>query len=875
MRYISASLFRLRLLVAGLPGLLLLALLPGGVRAQSITVARADSLKGLLREGKPDTSRVQALFKLSDHYLRRTLDAEQNRDSALVLARRAGELSKQLSYPEGQEEAIFLAGKIYVRQGEYGLVRQLLARVSEVNRIRLLLELGKQQMRSTNTQKASRDSALVFFRRAEKRSARIRNQPWREESQALMGVAYLLEGDRVQSKAYFNKAIEARQKAGDKAGELNLWLRIATTTRCDDCREESSAWARALDLARQTGDKAREAVSLIGLGNISFIEGDLGRAEQLDHQALEIQRVIGYPAVNRVVHALAAESVYNPQSLYTNFSNAYFGLIDVSLDRKNFNQALLYLFAVIKDIERNALPEELAYPYFGLGNVYFDLGQFDKSLRYYQKSLAASHQKGEAVVNLMVIRRMTELMVKAGKAKEALEMLEDLMGQHLPLTDGNKVTVAVSFGNCYSALRQYHQAEKYYLEAIAWSKQSAYYFGQIFAMYHAGQFYVTTGQYPKARPLLKEILAYYAGKELAHEVWQAPLLQFKIDSAMGNYSAAIRHYQQYIALKDSIFNETKSQQIEQLGVQYETEKKEQDLRLKEQSIALLREQNKAQQNQRNALIGGTALLLALLGLGYNRYRLKQHSNRLLHTQQQVLQAQQGELHAQQQQISQKNQDLLKLLEEKERLLKEIHHRVKNNLQIVMSLLNSQADSLQDQAALSAIQESQHRVQAMALIHQKLYQNEGVARIPMRDYIEEVVAYLHESYCLSLPVHFCLEVEEIELDIALAVPLGLIINETITNAFKYAFPGSRPGRISLALHRLATARYELTVADDGVGLPEGYDPSRSRSLGMTLLHGFSAQLGGKLVITNRQGLTIRLVFEEEQFSPSYARAAHVP
>ncbi len=98
-----------------------------------------------------------------------------------------------------------------------------------------------------------------------------------------------------------------------------------------------------------------------------------------------------------------------------------------------------------------------------------------------------------------------------------------------------------------------------------------------------------------------------------------------------------------------------------------------------------------------------------------------------------------------------------------------------------------------------------------------------------------------------------------------MPLGLIINEVITNAFKYAFPEGRFGTLTLHLHRLAETTCQLTIADDGVGLPENYNPAQSRSLGMTLLQGFSEQLGGKLTITSRQGLTICLVFEEEQLS----------
>ncbi len=106
-------------------------------------------------------------------------------------------------------------------------------------------------------------------------------------------------------------------------------------------------------------------------------------------------------------------------------------------------------------------------------------------------------------------------------------------------------------------------------------------------------------------------------------------------------------------------------------------------------------------------------------------------------------------------------------------------------------------------------------------------------------------------------------------VTLAVPLGLIVNEAITNAFKYAFPGGRAGTVSLSLHQLGDHSYARTIADDGVGLPARYDPGQSRSLGMTLLHGFSDQLGGELTIACRQGLCILLLFEEEQFVKAYA------
>ncbi|MBD0259802.1 MAG: hypothetical protein ICV83_29135, partial [Cytophagales bacterium] len=263
------------------------------------------------------------------------------------------------------------------------------------------------------------------------------------------------------------------------------------------------------------------------------------------------------------------------------------------------------------------------------------------------------------------------------------------------------------------------------------------------------------------------------------------------------------------------------------------------------------------------------LLIIFITIIVRQFQTSKKQQRIIHKKNVSLQSLLGEkdalLHEKDRLLAEKEH----LLTEKERLLKEIHHRVKNNLQIVTSLLSTQADSLQDQAALSAIQESQHRVQAMALIHQKLYQAKGVARIDIGAYVEEVVAYLHECYRLFGAVHFELDVEDIELDVTQAVPLGLIINEAITNALKYAFPNGRRGTVTLRLRRLKPHAYALTIRDDGVGLPAHYNPVGSRSLGMTLLHGFSAQLGGELSIVNSGGLHINLVFEEEQLNPDYS------
>jgi two-component sensor histidine kinase len=199
-----------------------------------------------------------------------------------------------------------------------------------------------------------------------------------------------------------------------------------------------------------------------------------------------------------------------------------------------------------------------------------------------------------------------------------------------------------------------------------------------------------------------------------------------------------------------------------------------------------------------------------------------------------------------------------LLREKEWLLKEVNHRVKNNLQIVMSLLNTQSEYLENEA-LVAIKDSKHRVYAMSLIHQKLYQLDNVKTIDMSVYIHELVKYLRESFGTRLRILFRLNIAEVELDVSKAVPLGLILNEAITNSIKYAFPDDGDGVVDIAVLATPENRISLTVADNGIGLPAGFDSGRDGSLGMKLMQGLSRDLNAQFTVESNHGTVIKLKF----------------
>lgn len=209
------------------------------------------------------------------------------------------------------------------------------------------------------------------------------------------------------------------------------------------------------------------------------------------------------------------------------------------------------------------------------------------------------------------------------------------------------------------------------------------------------------------------------------------------------------------------------------------------------------------------------------------------------------------------------EDLIKKsLEEKEMLLKEIHHRVKNNLMIISSLLNLQSQYIKDKASQDIFIESQNRARSMALIHETLYQSTDLKSIDIRDYIYTLSNELFHTYTAgSGRIVLKINVDELFLDINIAIPLGLIINELVTNSLKYAFPEGRSGEIKIDLHP-QNDDYEFTVKDTGVGFPDDLDLHNSSSLGLELVKSLTDQIDGEIELDKTEGTTFKITFAGE-------------
>ena len=421
-------------------------------------------------------------------------------------------------------------------------------------------------------------------------------------------------------------------------------------------------------------------------------------------------------------------------------------------------------------------------------------------------------------------------LIHAHRYQEALDFYLAQEKQRPPVSLTDKQNLLGGIGDCYLKLKQYGKAEKYFLQEYANAKLQQ---GWEPAFHRIAFFYVESAQYTKAQPYLDSAEFYLTGMNMQRKA-HLYYMRFLADSAMGDYRRAIHYLQLNRTCNDTVYETNKVREIQRYTVAYETEKKAQEIKLLQRSNELHVANQRHAELVRNISIGAVALILLAILLFYRQNRIKLKMAAM---------------------ISQKNQQLELLLREKEWLLREVHHRVKNNLQTVVNLLEIQAEFLEDDA-LKAIENSQHRVYAMSLIHQKLYADDTVGTINLADYIRELTSYLKESFGREEQVNIILRLEAVEVGVDTAVPLGLIVNEAISNAYKYAFPHKKDDRNIMIRLKEYDNYFQVDIKDNGIGLPQDR-PERRGSLGLKLIHGLSREMDADIELFNDPGLHFRL------------------
>jgi two-component system, sensor histidine kinase PdtaS len=325
-----------------------------------------------------------------------------------------------------------------------------------------------------------------------------------------------------------------------------------------------------------------------------------------------------------------------------------------------------------------------------------------------------------------------------------------------------------------------------------------------------------------------------------------------------------KYYNLYLNLRNQLYSQHSLTELAEMRVKYETDKMDQQISMlkKEREIQELLLKQRSLMLFISVLMG--LLILLIVVLIYRRYRTKQKANLLLTEQKEQLETRNSELKIKNELISNQKTEIEKQIKEKEVLLRELHHRVKNNLQIIYSMLNIQTRQLNDPEAVAALRSSINRIWAMALIHHKLYLDKKLTQIKIDDYISDLASNIQDTFIeTNSNVNVIINVDELSLEADIAIPLGLIVNEMMINAMKHAFVNIDDPQLEISLKKNGADTLTLIVADNGIGLPKHFTLSGYGSFGMELINLLSQQLQGSLEVLNRRGTCFKLSFQDHK------------
>lgn len=776
-----------------------------------------------------DLKKKRLLFQFCTTFLYATNQGKIDEDSSAVLAAKAYKLPQSISYDEGyNENGSVLIGSELIEKGNITGAKKLLAQSKDSDKIKLLLQLGSYYLFKPGTKPNDLQNAFAYIKESLQISNQLKIIKWQHQSLLLLAKYYAQTHNFPESKNCFAKVIDECRKQNDKKALANAMGDQSTFLPFSDPQKEILL-KETIQLYKDLGLEEKAIEMHLKLITIHYFIGNFVLANKEFYQNLYDQRKIGFK--------------------HTQFTESAISYIE--LNRHNMKNALYYALKSIRTINTLQDYNFADTFYLRFGNVYLALGHYDEAFEMYKKSVYYGQHYSSAGGWYKSFMSLVEALSSKGKNQEAIDYINSVTAKFPPLNVYDKMILNYTKANCYDQLKNYALAEKYFKEMDLYASQltGSETLLDVSNSYSAmSYFYARRHQPEKAKIYANKIFALSKANNQHYTSQNLEISLSTIDSLNGNYLSALKHFQLYKKMNDSVIDFSKNKQIEELKIQYETLNKEQKIKLLNDQANLQKSELQKSQLLNNVSIGSLILLLITIGLLYNRYRLKQRNH--------------AKLELKEKEINQKNIHLKHLLDEKEWLLKEIHHRVKNNLQTVISLLNSQSAYLDNDMALSAIKNSQHRIHSMSLIHQKLYNSENISTINMPNYIKELVEYLKESFSLGQRIRFEIKVDPLELDVAQAVPLGLILNEAITNSIKYAFPDNQIGMIYVTLEGVSDNHYLLTISDNGIGIDLDISAKKINSFGMSLIKGLSDDLDAKFSMENNNGTILKIEFSQE-------------
>lgn len=515
-------------------------------------------------------------------------------------------------------------------------------------------------------------------------------------------------------------------------------------------------------------------------------------------------------------------------------------------------------------------PNDLGTSYRGLAYWHMEVGDYKQAITYCQKALGEFKKTNSSTRIVRTLQMMSTCYAQLNNLKTARHYLEQAMSiasnsgntdQVMELTDG-LATLSAKGNNHRQALALQQKATAYYKRKNDWPM----YFGCLFNMAIT---YKNLGHYTQSEAMFREVLAYadrnhdeYMKGYVSVNLPNALIPQGKLDEAdmlcrraldwsnktgtekftiqeevygiltrifeeRGSYQQALFYNKLQAASNDSVFNATKNRQLAEVETRYQTQEKE-------TRIQALDEANAQKAKMIWASATGLAVVTVLLGTLFWLYQNIRRSRA---------------------KIQQQSEQLTLAM-------RELHHRVKNNLAIVSSLLKLQSNRLEDEKAVQAVRVGQQRVEAMSLIHQRLYHTDRVATVNMREYLTDLASSLMMAYGFQadeFDLH--IDIQEEELDVDVAMPLGLIVNELVTNAFKYAYASVQRPRLRIGLRNGNGITLEVQDNGPGIEAEDWQQLGHRASFGKRLITSLSEQLDGTFELLKQDGTLFRLHIPE--------------
>jgi two-component sensor histidine kinase len=529
-----------------------------------------------------------------------------------------------------------------------------------------------------------------------------------------------------------------------------------------------------------------------------------------------------------------AKDLYSKQHNELNLAVTYIDLKTLYTIKADYNQAKNYVYKALDLYEKQENQKGIAQCYAHIGDLLYYENNYNEAIRYCDKAIAIQ-QKVNAKEDLALSYRFkaTSQLFTGFDLDHALESINASIDLYNELGEtGISMMAAINWrGNIYKYMERYEEAIADYQANFENSKKMGLDRYLIPSLGNIGHVYMMQGKYKEALPYNLQAIDLIKKTGRTRNLWENYMHVSEIYESLGDTKMALYYHQLYTSelesFKDNII----------LSLENEAQSK---YEVGQKNATILFQDEKISQQKRTKvlyIILSGLLAIILFGLFYN-YRKKQKRS---------------------QQLEALNSALDIKNKQNELLLKEIHHRVKNNLELVKSLIALQSAQLEDSPTKDAMIASQNRVQSMGIIHQKLYQGENVGSIDMKDYFLNLSDGILDTFNAEDKVKIECAMEQLELDVDTAVPIGLIVNELLTNALKYAFPNDSGGRIEISLSKSNPETLTLKVVDNGIGKTTGASP-KGTGFGSQLIKLLTQQLNGNMEEKHDNGTSVLFEFK---------------